>query len=123
MLDPVVGLGQVQKGAGQGRPAPAPSSSFADLLDRRLARSQPLRFSGHAVERLERRGIAVDESVLARLERAVAAADAKGSRSSLVLLDEKAFVVAVPTRTVVTALDRAHMREHVFTNIDSAVLA
>ncbi|MER3452934.1 MAG: flagellar biosynthesis protein, partial [Acidimicrobiia bacterium] len=29
---------------------------------------------------------------------------------------------SVPSRTVVTALDRAHLREHVFTNIDSAVL-
>ena len=34
-----------------------------------------------------------------------------------------AFVVSVPNRTVITAVDRDHMREHVFTNIDSAVIA
>ena len=34
-----------------------------------------------------------------------------------------AFVVAVSNRTVVTAVDRDHMRDHVFTNIDSAVIA
>jgi Putative flagellar len=31
--------------------------------------------------------------------------------------------VSVPNRTVVTAVDPAHMREHVFTNIDTAVIA
>jgi hypothetical protein len=40
-----------------------------------------------------------------------------------VLVDSTAFVVAVPNRTVITAVDRAHMKEQVFTNIDSAVIA
>jgi hypothetical protein len=31
--------------------------------------------------------------------------------------------VSVRNRTVVTAVDREHMREQVFTNIDSAVIA
>jgi flagellar operon protein len=38
-------------------------------------------------------------------------------------VDDKAFVVSVRNRTVITAVDSAHMREHVFTNIDSAVIA
>jgi flagellar operon protein len=47
----------------------------------------------------------------------------KGSRSALVLVDDAAFVVSVPNKTVITAVDREHMREQVFTNIDSAVIA
>ncbi|MEH3055291.1 MAG: hypothetical protein PGN13_15025 [Patulibacter minatonensis] len=39
------------------------------------------------------------------------------------LIDQNAFVVGVPSRTVVTAVGRDNMREHVFTNIDSAVIA
>ena len=34
-----------------------------------------------------------------------------------------AFVVSVPNRTVITAVDRDHMKQQVFTNIDSAVIA
>ena len=65
----------------------------------------------------------MDETTLARLNGGVARAAAKGSRDSLVLLDDTAFVVSVRNRTVVTAVDREHMREQVFTNIDSAVIA
>ena len=35
----------------------------------------------------------------------------------------QAVVVSVRNGTVITAVDREHMREHVFTNIDSAVIA
>ena len=39
------------------------------------------------------------------------------------MVDDNAFVVAVPNRTVITALDKAQMRSQVFTNIDTAVIA
>ena len=38
-------------------------------------------------------------------------------------VDGTAFVVSVRNKTVITAVDQEHMREHVFTNIDSAVIA
>jgi flagellar operon protein len=50
-------------------------------------------------------------------------AAAKGSRSSVVLVDGTAFVTAVQSRTVITAVTQDQMRSHVFTNIDSAVIA
>jgi flagellar operon protein len=92
------------------------------VLAERIA-AAPVRFSGHALQRIERRGISVDPSVLARLGDGVSRAAAKGSRDSLVLVDQTAFVVSVPNRTVITAVDREHMKEHVFTNIDSAVIS
>lgn len=99
--------------------------AFGDLLAERLARPEaaaPLRFSGHALERIQRRGIDLD-AALGRLQDGVARAAAKGGRDSLVLVDETAFVVSVPNRTVITAVDRDHMKGQVFTNIDSAVIA
>lgn len=109
--------------AAAGRPAPAaPGRAFGDVLAERM-QTQPLKFSAHALQRLEKRGIALDDSALARLSDGVQRAAAKGARSSLVVLDDTAFVVAVPNRTVITAVDREHMREQVFTNIDSAVIA
>jgi flagellar operon protein len=93
--------------------------AFAELL----ARTHRVTFSRHALERLQRRGIELGEQQLARLGDGVDRAAGKGSRSSVVLVDGTAFVVAVPKRTVLTAVDPEHMREQVFTNIDSAVIA
>ncbi len=85
--------------------------------------SAPVTFSGHALQRLERRGITVDAPTMQRLGEGVDRAASKGSRAAVVLIDQNAFVVGVPSRTVITAVGRDNMREHVFTNIDSAVIA
>jgi flagellar operon protein len=96
---------------------------FGEVLQTKLKDAEPLRFSGHALDRIAKRGIGLDADSLARLEAGVARAAGKGSRDSLVLLDGTAFVVSVRNRTVVTAVDDAHMKDQVFTNIDSAVIA
>lgn len=121
----VTGPGAAHAGRARGATAPA-GPLFGDVLAARIAGGDaagPLRFSGHALDRIERRGIPLDEQALARLQGGVSAAAAKGSRESLVLVDDTAFVVSVRNRTVVTAVDREHMKEQVFTNIDSAVIA
>ncbi|HTU80435.1 MAG TPA: TIGR02530 family flagellar biosynthesis protein [Solirubrobacteraceae bacterium] len=102
--------------------APAPGGSFADALSQAGAAGQ-LQFSKHALARVQRRGIELDPSTLGRLSQGVDRAAGKGSRDSLVLVDGTAFVVSVSNRTVVTAVGGEHMKESVFTNIDSAVIA
>jgi flagellar operon protein len=72
---------------------------------------------------VERRGIDLSDGTLNRLEAGAARAAGKGSRDSVVFVDDTAFVVSIRNKTVITAVDREHMREHVFTNIDSAVIA
>jgi flagellar operon protein len=97
------------------RPAQRPAGTGGDSFG--------VQFSKHAAERVQRRGIDGDPQTVARLEKAVELAASKGSRAAVVLLDSTAFVVAPQTKTVITAVDRAQMREQVFTNIDTAVLA
>jgi flagellar operon protein len=99
-----------------------PGPSFADALTQ-ADQSQQLQFSKHALARVERRGIALDASTLGRLSQGVQRAASKGSRDSLVLVDGTAFVVSVSNRTVITAVGSEHMKDNVFTNIDSAVIA
>jgi flagellar operon protein len=99
--------------------APPKGASFAEVLKQR---TQGVQFSGHALERVQRRGIDTSPQTLARLDGAVDRAAAKGARESVVLLDGTAFVVSVRNNTVITAVDAQSMREHVFTNIDSAVI-
>ena len=101
--------------------ATAPGAGF----DAVLARSEgtAVTFSGHAARRIEQRGLQMDDAQLRRLQTAVDRAEAKGSRDSLILLDDLALVVSIKHRTVVTAVDEANQKEHVFTNIDSVVIA
>jgi flagellar operon protein len=101
-------------------PAATRGPAFASVLG---ARTPAVQFSGHALQRVERRGIDLAPQTLARLDAGVDRAAAKGARDSVVLVDGTAFVVSVRNRTVITAVDNAHMRDHVFTNIDSAVIA
>jgi flagellar operon protein len=81
-----------------------------------------LRFSAHAKERLASRNIQLTPADLAKIGNAVDKAAQKGSRESLIMMDRLALVVSVKNKMVVTAVDNISMKEHVFTNIDSAVI-
>lgn len=107
-------------------PSPHPAGgqpSFADALDRAGQERDGLQFSRHALARVQRRGIELDAGTLGRLADGVSRAASKGSRDSLVLVDGTAFVVSVGNRTVITAVGSEQMKDNVFTNIDSAVIA
>jgi flagellar operon protein len=110
---------RVRRGLRRAGAAPA-GPSFADTL---AHAGQQLQFSKHALARVQRRGIELDPSTLGRLSQGVQRAASKGSRDSLVLVDGNAFVVSVSNRTVITAVGSEHMKDNVFTNIDSAVIA
>jgi flagellar operon protein len=94
--------------------------SFSAVFQKEL---KEIKFSKHAQERLEARDIQLNENDISQIERAVDKAELKGAQDSLVLLRDMAFIVSIKNRVVVTALDNETMRENVFTNIDSAVIA
>lgn len=111
---------------GQSGPAKPFSEVLADVSGpgaKHAGQAGSLHFSKHALQRVQRRGISLDPSTLGRLHEGVGRAASKGSRDSVVLVDGTAFVVSVANRTVLTAVPSEHMREQVFTNIDSAVIA
>jgi len=97
-----------------------PKNDFKDLLSEEIGK---LKFSGHATKRITGREIDLTELDLLRLENAVEKAESKNSKDSLVILDEKAFIVNVPNRTIVTLLNKSQLNENVITQIDSAVFA
>lgn len=81
-----------------------------------------LKFSNHAIERMQSRGISFSPEDMNRLNDAVARAAAKGSKDSLVLMNESALIVSVKNNTVVTVMDKNALKENVFTNIDSTIV-
>lgn len=95
---------------------------FDSVLQNAVEKGQTLKFSAHAKERLSLRNINLSAEDLGRINDAVNKAAAKGAKQSLLVMDHQAFIVSVPNRTVITALDGNSMKENVFTNIDSAVI-
>lgn len=109
-------------GSRAGRTDPAGRDAAGPSFREVLSRVGGLEFSGHAMKRLEDRSISMKPEDVERLKEAVGRAEEKGGRDSLILDGEQAFLVNIPNRTVVTAVDMVELREKVFTNIDSTVL-
>ena len=99
---------------------PEKSGGFSEVLRSRM---DGIRFSAHATTRMKSRNIEMTPEVMGKLEKAVSGAESKGARDSLILMKDLAFIVNIPNRTVITAMDGESIRENVFTNIDSAVIA
>lgn len=109
------------------KPAAEPSKvnkgeSFKDIFEAELYKAKEVKLSGHAIERLKRRNIELDNSDMKKLSEAIEKADAKGARESLLLYKDTAFIASVKNRTIITAIDSESTKDNVFTNIDSAVI-
>ena len=101
--------------------------SFQEILqnksqEQNVSGTQDLKFSKHAAVRLENRGIELTDAQLERLNGGARKAGQKGIRDSLVIVDDLAFIVNVPNKTVVTAMNSRETEENVFTNINGAVI-
>lgn len=102
---------------------PANGVGSFDQLLRKQINQDGVKFSKHAVDRMNSRGIQFSPNQMQRLETAVSQVEAKGGKESLVMLDDTALVVSVKNDTVVTVVDKQQLKNNVFTNIDSAVIA
>lgn len=93
---------------------------FNKILEQELS---GVKFSQHAIQRLQTRNIKLNQNEMAKLNNAVEKAAQKGAKESLVLMNnDLALIVSVKNKTVITAMDGASIKDNVFTNIDSAVI-
>lgn len=99
-------------------------NSFQNLLEQIQDTSQDseVKFSKHAANRLNNRNIELTNNQIQRLKEGTKKAEAKGIQDSLVLIDQLAFIVNIPSNTVVTAMNQNETNDNVFTNIDGAVI-
>ena len=96
----------------------SPSISFDSVFQQEL---EKIKFSNHALKRLENRNIQLGDADISKIQSAVERAELKGSKDSLVMMEDTAFIVNIPNRTVVTAMAVGSSYENIFTNIDSVV--
>jgi flagellar operon protein len=98
------------------------SPGFDAVLREKIGDSPAVKFSAHALRRLDSRKIQITPAEKNVIERGVQKAAEKGARESLLLTDRFALVVSVRNRTVITVAHNDELDDGVFTNIDSAVI-
>jgi len=98
-------------------------STFESLLQKQIHKTQNLKFSKHALERLEERKIELTIQEVDKISNAITKAATKGIKETLIIMDNKAFIASVPNRTVITAATYNQLKDNVFTNIDGAIFA
>lgn len=126
-------LGPVRTPSSQRTPS-SDGTSFKDALQQKEAlnkvkgfgeefatASSDVRFSNHAIDRMQARGISYNPEQLMRIQSGMEKAATKGSQNALLLMDDSALIVSVKNNTVITVMDKGGMKENVFTNIDSTV--
>jgi flagellar operon protein len=98
-----------------------PKATFETLLQKEIHKNQNLKFSKHALERLQEREIELTTQEVDKLNSAITKAATKGIKETLIIMDNKAFIASVPNRTVITAATDKQLKDNVFTNIDGAI--
>ncbi len=95
---------------------------FDQLLQQQLYQNKEVKFSKHAMERLETRNIKLTPQDMARINQAFNIAQGKGIKDTLILMDNRVFVASVTNKTVITAAVEEQLKENAFSNIDGAVI-
>jgi flagellar operon protein len=111
-----------QRGHGSDNKQPDKTQAFGEVLQKQIRSNTEVRFSAHAIDRIQQRSVALTVDDLARLSNGKKQVQDKGAQNSLILVGETAFVVSVKNNTVVTAVDKADTSNRVFTNIDSVAI-
>ncbi|MGG0738003.1 TIGR02530 family flagellar biosynthesis protein [Niallia taxi] len=98
------------------------NASFSSHLQSSIKTLDKLSISKHASQRLEQRGIVIDEEKWKQIEQKVNQAKKMGVKESLVLLQDAALIVSAKNNTVITAMDRKEATEQIFTNINGTII-
>lgn len=93
--------------------------SFAEVLSQ-AADTAKLKFSAHAMARIEQRGMQLTPHDVETMGRVVNQMADKGTKAAYLSYGTDGFVVNVPNRTVITAM--SHDTEKVVTNIDGVAI-
>ena len=96
-------------------------SPFKNLLDQTYIGNEEVSFSKHAAMRTQQRNINLTSADVEKLGEACSRASQKGIKEALVVMNESAFIVNAPNKTVITVVDKNEMKENVVTHIDGAL--
>lgn len=95
--------------------------SFENILQKEVIK-QNIKFSKHAVERMQIRDISLSNLEISKIEDAITKASAKGVKEALILMDDKAFIANIKNKTIITTVGKEQLKNNIFTNIDGAII-
>ena len=98
---------------------PKPEKDFGSILKEKI---DGVKFSKHAMQRLESRGVQVSNETMTKLNDAVENANKKGVSDLVAISDKSAFIINVTSKMVITTMNKAEMQNNIFTNINGAVI-
>lgn len=97
-------------------------TSFDDVFQQELSKQSEVKFSKHAMERLQTRNITLSKEDLTKINNAVDIAAEKGVKETLIIMGNSAFIANVKNKMIITAATEDNLKNNVFTNIDGAVI-
>ena len=98
------------------------NKNFEEVLGRIQNKDEEIKFSKHAISRMNTRDMALSSEELDRLKIGFNKADEKGVKDALILMGDKAFIASIKNKTVITTVNKEQLKDNVFTNIDGAVI-
>jgi flagellar operon protein len=120
-LDPTRVEKQPSKDSKLGKVGDKPN--FGKILEKKIQDvNKEIRFSAHAIDRIQQRSVTLSVDELSRLSDGMKQVQEKGAQNSLILVGDTAFIVSIRNNTVITALDSVQQANRIFTNIDSVAI-
>jgi len=98
------------------------SKNFESVLQRIQIKDEEIKFSKHAISRMDVRDMTLSHEELKRLKSGFNKAEEKGVKDALILIGDKAFIASIKNKTVITTVNKEQLKDNVFTNIDGAVI-
>ncbi|MBZ2173871.1 flagellar protein [Schnuerera sp. xch1] len=98
------------------------NKNFETVLQQIKNRDENIKFSKHAINRMEHRDMTLNNEEMKRLKLGFNKASKKGVNNALILLENKAFIANIRNKTVITTVNKEQLKDNVFTNIDGAVI-
>lgn len=95
-------------------------AEFKKLLNDTIKKSEPIKISGHAQERMVERGIRLQDKDMQLIANGMDKLKDKGGKESLMLYKDMAFIASIENRTIITAMGNGEI--DTITNIDSAII-
>ncbi|KNF08818.1 flagellar operon protein [Gottschalkia purinilytica] len=97
------------------------SNDFESFLND-AQRSNSVKFSKHAKERIDSRNISFNNEDMNKIEDAINKAEKKGVKEVLIIKKDIALIASTKNKTIITTITSENLKENLFTNIDGAVI-
>lgn len=114
--------GQKKVNSTKATPDQVQNSEFNNLLKEKIESQNTISLSTHAAKRIQERNLEMGSEEISKLNNALKKLETKGGQDSLVITDQAAYILDVPNKKIVTAIDKDSLLDNVFTKIDSTVV-